>query len=557
MDFDEILPLLDGYGVYQKVIFWFVMVPSLIASAFGYFNFVYVSGTPDYWCFVPELSHLPLDLQKNLSLPLETLDGVETHSKCQMYDVNYTQLLLNRSFVPNENWPKVNCQHGWSYDHSVFRTTLIEKFNVVCDKDWMPTVALSLYYVGGIVGSLWFGYVGDKWGRRIGFISSCTFYAAISIISCFPSNYIAYIVYRFLSGMAFPAFFQLPFVIAMEIISVEKRTRDGMLSSASFSVGLVITSGIAYSLQEWFPISLATSFPLLLLFIYFFFVPESPRWLVSQDRYEEAEEIVQKIAKYNKRNIGPNFLKTHLCYKSKKEYEMAEPSYLDLLKYPVMRKNFIILTFDWAVMCFCYPVFSFGVSLLDINLYLGCAISSAVEVPGIVFSWIVMEKVGRMWSMFITLGVGGLSCLCIAFINQDYVWLIVTLTNIGKFCIAGAWAIVYVYGSELFPTVLRNSALSASSLVASAASIGSPYLFMLSSISHMLPLIVVGIISFLSAILTLWLPETKGKHLPQTIEESEMLTSNFSNIFSKKKEKLKITPVQTVKTISYGTTHNE
>lgn len=538
MDFDDILPLIDGYGSYQKRLFFLIIIPSLASNGFGYFNYFFISGIPDHWCFVPELAYLPLEEQKNISLPIEIKDGAEKYSQCRMYDINYTRLLQNDYDFKRHHWPITDCKHGWTYDKSMFRTTLVAEMNIVCDKEWMINVAVSLYYAGGMIGSLWFGYVGDKWGRKVGFISCCIFYAIISVIACFPPNYTVYIVYRFLIGMAFPAFFQLPFVIAMEIISVEKRTRDGMLSSACFSVGLLTTSTIAYALKEWFPIALATSVPLFFLFIYFFFIPESPRWLVSQDRYNEAEAIVQKIARCNKRNIGNNFLKTHLCYKEKKleNTKIEDPSYLDLFKYPTMRKNFIILTIDWFVVCFAYPVFSFGVSLLDIDEYLGAAISSFVEIPGIVFSWIVMEKMGRKWSMFITLGIGGLSCLCIIFLTMDYVWSIVILTNIGKFCIAGTWAIVYVYGCELFPTVLRNSALSASSLIANFASIASPYLLLLKNVSQMLPVIIIGLICLLSAIITLWLPETKNKHLPQTIEESEMLKAERCCNFCRRKK---------------------
>ena len=46
------------------------------------------------------------------------------------------------------------------------------------------------------------------------------------------------------------------------------------------------------------------------IFSYWFFVPENPRWLLSYGRLDEAEKIVQSMAKWNKRQIPPNFVHT-------------------------------------------------------------------------------------------------------------------------------------------------------------------------------------------------------------------------------------------------------
>ena len=64
-----------------------------------------------------------------------------------------------------------------------------------------------------------------------------------------------------------------------------------------------------YLLRHWFALSLATSVPFVLLFSYYWIIPESPRWLLSKNRIDEAEVIVQRMARINGKTVPSNFLR--------------------------------------------------------------------------------------------------------------------------------------------------------------------------------------------------------------------------------------------------------
>lgn len=64
-------------------------------------------------------------------------------------------------------------------------------------------------------------------------------------------------------------------------------------------LGVCLVPLIAYLAQHWFIIGLITYLPCFTLLLSIFFIPESPRWLVSVGRTKEAATIIKKVAKVN------------------------------------------------------------------------------------------------------------------------------------------------------------------------------------------------------------------------------------------------------------------
>merc|ERR1719481_1017361 len=124
----------------------------------------------------------------------------------------------------------------------------------------------------------------------------------------FSPNYIVFTIIRTINGLTFPALFQIPFILCLEIMGPAYRTGAGMVICLFFAVALMILAGLSYIFNSWFQLAIVTSVPFTLLFSYWFFVPESPRWLLSTGRIDEAEVVVQKIAKWNKKDIPANFI---------------------------------------------------------------------------------------------------------------------------------------------------------------------------------------------------------------------------------------------------------
>ncbi|RWS23966.1 organic cation transporter protein-like protein, partial [Leptotrombidium deliense] len=195
----------------------------------------------------------------------------------------------------------------------------------------------------------------------------------------------------------------------------------------------------------------------------------------------------------------------------------------DLWIRPNIRKKTFILYFTWFVNSFVYYGISLNTNALGGNAFLSFALAGLVEVP----SYILTRFGRRMPLMWAMLG-GGIGCLAtIPFsTNDDYVWMRVSCAMVGKFCVTASYAMIYVYSAELYPTVARNVGVGSSSMVARIGSIMAPFVKELSQYTHIgLVMAIFGCLSIADAFLVLLLPETKGKEIPDTIEEAE----NFGN----------------------------
>lgn len=61
MDFDDLLPHIGDFGLYQKILF-LLMIPFAFFVAFVYFSQIFMTLVPEeHWCRVPELEHLSLE----------------------------------------------------------------------------------------------------------------------------------------------------------------------------------------------------------------------------------------------------------------------------------------------------------------------------------------------------------------------------------------------------------------------------------------------------------------------------------------------------------------
>ena len=91
------------------------------------------------------------------------------------------------------------------------------------------------------------------------------------------------------------------------------------------------------------------------------------------------------------------------------------------------------------------------------------------------------------------------------------------------------FAIIYVYTAELYPTIIRNSAIGSCSCMANIGAIFSIVLHRLSDYYVEAPMLIMGVTLFVSGLMVIFFPETVGNGLPETMEEAINIGENNSS----------------------------
>ncbi|CAH1130957.1 unnamed protein product [Ceutorhynchus assimilis] len=535
MDLDDILPQIGEFGKYQKLMLWLICLPACFPCGFGAFNQLFMTDVPDYWCRVPELNNLTVEERKNWSIPKIN----NTFVQCQRYAINYTELLreIDNGYQRDSNktvWPIESCKDGYEYDTSVIYSSIVIDYDLVCEKDIYPTYGLVALNIGGPFGVYFFGYLNDRIGRKKTFFICLTTLIVGGIMTALSPDFWWWAGSRLIVGLTIPAIYQIPFIISLELVGPNYRSFITVLTCLFYTVGLIMLAGITYMVRNWVYLSLVTSVPFILYYFYWFVLPESPRWLLAKGKFEEASTILESLAKTNNKEIPASFkqqLKQKMTNKRTTSEEEALNKNLglfDLCGTPNMRLKTILITLNWFANNMVYVGLSYYGPSLGSNQYLSFLLSSAVEIPSYVASWLLIDKWGRRWPLCLCMMLSGCCCITTVLIPSENEVATLVLFLLSKSTISASFFIIYPFAGELYPTAIRGLGIGVSAYIAGVGLIIIPFVTYLGSDVLVLPIIIMGIISFFGGLCGLRLPETLNHRLPQTLEEGEEFGKYFS-----------------------------
>ncbi|XP_068391946.1 solute carrier family 22 member 4 isoform X1 [Eschrichtius robustus] len=521
-DYDEVTAFLGEWGPFQRLIF-FLLSASIIPNGFNGMSVVFLAGTPEHRCRVPDTANLS-SVWRNHSLPLQLQDGREVPHSCRRYRlatiVNFSALGLEPGRdVDLEQLEQEGCLDGWEFNQDIYLSTIVTEWRLVCEDDWKTPLTTSLFFVGVLLGSFVSGQLSDRFGRKTILFSTMAVQTGFSFLQFFSINWEMFTILFVIVGMGQISNYVVAFILGTEILGKSVRIIFSTLGVCTFfAVGYMLLPLFAYFIRDWRMLLLALTLPGVLCFPLWWFIPESPRWLISQRRFREAEVIIQKAAKMN------NVAAPVVVFDPVEELtplKQQKVFILDLFK----TRNIGIITIMSLLLWMLTSVGYFALSLNTPNLhgdaYLNCFFSALIEVPAYITAWLLLRTLPRRYVIAGVLFLGGGVLLLIQLVPADYNFLSIGLAMLGKFGITSAFSMLYVFTAELYPTLVRNMAVGVTSMASRVGSIIAPYFVYLGAYNRVLPYILMGSLTVLIGIITLFFPESFGMTLPETLEQMQ------------------------------------
>ncbi|XP_055944696.1 organic cation transporter protein-like isoform X2 [Argiope bruennichi] len=511
----DVFDIVGGDGLWQRCIFLLVLFFSIPA---GTHNLVMSFFAPnlDYWCARPEGSNWTLDEWRSIGLP-------EDDKQCSRYKFVNASYPIDENSTVFRSDEVISCD-AWEYDTSLYKSTVLSQWDLVCSREWLVSLSKSVFMAGTFVASLLFGQLADSLGRKPTIIACCAITLFSAVICAFSTSFIMFIVTRFFVSFGISGVYNVSFVLLMELLGPSERSIYGVAINFGWCIGFVSLPGIAWLLRDWFWIQVALTAPCVILLTSWWILPESPRWLMSKGRVDEALKVLNKAAKTNGRKLCDIDTKLKkMMVKATEMHESGEASgnYLDLLRTNGLWQMTLNIYFLWFVNSIVYYGLSYNTNELAGDAFVNFAICGAVEFPAYFLTIPAIRSYGRKNPLAGAMIIGGIACLLMYPLPADPWWLSVTVSMIGKFCITCSFAIAFVFTAEIFPTVVRNIGLGSASVFARIGSILAPFARELGNATHpVVPQVVFGVLAFTSGLLVFFLPETSNVSVPETLAEA-------------------------------------
>ncbi|UOF88975.1 sugar porter family MFS transporter [Fodinisporobacter ferrooxydans] len=320
--------------------------------------------------------------------------------------------------------------------------------------------ALAGIFLGGLV----FGYVSDLLGRQALYTIDLIIFIVGSILQFFVSNAVELFILRLIVGIAIGADYPITTALLGEFLP--RKQRGPLVGSlfCTWYVGATAAYIVGYLLlgtgpNAWRWMLASSVVPAVIIVLLRFGTPESPRWLLSKGRIDEARQVIHQVfgPEYDIESLGEVQEKTRFT-------KLFEPGYLGRVLF--------VGAFYMLQIIPLFAMYTFGPEILAAfhldkgnASILGSALISLFFLIGVIPAMLLVNKLGRrkliIFSfLFMTIGL-----FIDALFPNGSVGVVLAGFLIYALFSGGPNVLDLVYPSELFPTDVRASAVGVTTAI--------------------------------------------------------------------------------------------
>jgi len=392
------------------------------------------------------------------------------------------------------------CGLGWMQDNywgrvigDISKTVVEEKFKMDGKWDGIPA---TVQFTGMALGSFFWGWASDFFGRKIAFISTLFIAGIFGMGMAFAPNFIVFLVTLFFVGFGAGGNLAVDGAIFSEFLPSKQRGPMLVLLSTFWSFGSIIASTQDYFLLPYYDTDrdpdrnsgwrLAIAIPATIsVFIGVFrlIYIESPMYLLRKNRVTEATNNLNMISRWNgtPQEFDGAILEMYVPSENAKGFNFGAIFADKKLVFATL----LCWSF-WFTTNVAYTGFNLFLpellkkkfQLEDREAYLDNLIYNIAGLPAsLLGAWLVETILGRKWSMTVSCT---LTAACFLVFNYVGGWtsskiVIVVIISAINFFAQIMYAAYYTYTPEIFPTSVRSSGMGVAALMGKAASIGTPF----------------------------------------------------------------------------------
>lgn len=324
------------------------------------------------------------------------------------------------------------------------------------------TVAAALY--GTILGSMFGGIPGDRYGRRNSLRITAVLYLISALGCAFAFDWTSFVIARFIGGLGIGASSVLGPMYIAEIAPANARGRlvgffqfnivFGILA-AYFSNYVIGTMG--FGDMEWRWKLGISAVPAALFLLMLYTIPESPRWLAQRGRVTEAEDVLRSSGDPDYRKDLAEIVESL----DQKHGAANEPLFQSKYRFPIFLAVSIAMFNQFsginAVLYYLNDIFA-KAGFTKVSGDLQAVAVGATNLLFTILAMSMIDRVGRKTLLLIgsvgtSAALAGVAAIFFTGSHQDLlVWCLAAFIGFFGF---SQGAVIWVYLSEVFPTRVR------------------------------------------------------------------------------------------------------